>query len=82
MRLPLPMPEDLELGSYIEARYASSPEHWSELEKPAFPRTRDGFLAALHFFYQNNPVFFVGGWVITALALVNIAYRALRAAVG
>lgn len=82
MRLPIPLPENRELAAYIEARYSSPPEHWDEIERPISPRTRDGFLAALHFFYQNNPVFFLGGLLLSAVALLEMAYQALRTIIG
>lgn len=83
MRLPLPMPADERLAAYIEARYeAATPEERERLEEPVFLRNRDGILAALHFFFQNNPVFFSAGCIITALALLSMTYHGLVSLLG
>jgi len=82
MRLPLPLPDDHDLAVFVEARYAAMPDERLEIEPPFLPKTRDGVLTALHYFFQNNPVVFLGGCAVTAAALLDIAFRMLRAVFG
>lgn len=75
MQLPIPLPNDPNLAGFILERYAASHEARMQMEPPPLRKTRDGILTALHFYYQNNPIVFIGGWLITIAAVIHAVFR-------